>query len=350
MTWRWFQLLLNLEYFLKPKETDFKMEPFKASITPIELADCLGGITVQGVYKALKVNKIQVETANNRRKYIPPNGVRNLFEERGFVYPNQNISFQIVKGGVGKTSLSFSLAVRASHYGAQVLAIDLDQQGNLTRSFNVEARDVPVWINLIRDKVSVQEAVMKVSPNLDFIPSNLNNSRLDIELTQSASNLKDMIKDIIAPIRDKYDLVIIDCPPAINKINTAVTCASDIVIIPINPDPYAMDGLAFTLSELDKVKKDFKLFFDYKIVWNKYDARERLGAVYMHSLTKQGNLIEKIIPVVCRVDASMKNAVFDSRSVFEVSKRAPIREDIDQFTREMLGINLWRESRSQANN
>ena len=125
-----------------------------------------------------------------------------------------------------------------------------------------------------------------MSDNLHLIPSNLNNSRLDVELTQSASNLSDLIKDIIDPIRNNYDLVIIDCPPAINKINTAVTCASDMVLVPINPDPYAMDGLDFTLSELARIKKEFKLGFDYRVVWNKYDARERLGAVYMHSINK----------------------------------------------------------------
>ena len=332
---------------MKPKTIrNHCMEP---SITPIELADCLGGITVQGVYKALKSHDIKTESTQSRRKYIPAKGIRKLFEERGFQYPKLNISFQIVKGGVGKTSLSFSLAVRASHYGARVLAIDIDQQGNLTRSFNVEARDLPVWLNIFRDKVPIQNALVKISNNLDFVPSNLNNSRLDIELTQSSSNLKDMIRDTLAPIRNDYDLIVIDCPPAINKINTAVTCASDMVIIPINPEPYAMDGLFFTISELDRVRKDFKLAFDYRIVWNKYDARERLGAVYMHELTKQENLIDKIIPVVCRIDASMKNAIFDSKSVFELPKKAPIREDIDQFVKEVLGINLWRESRTQNN-
>jgi len=144
-----------------------------------------------------------------------------------------------------------------------------------------------------------------------------------------------------------YDLIIIDCPPAINKINTAVTCASDLVIIPINPDPYAMDGLDFTLSELNRIKKEFKLAFDYRVVWNKYDARERLGAVYMHELTKRGDIVNNILPVVCRVDVSMKNAVFDSKSVFELPKKAPIREDIDQFAKEILGINAWKEARSK---
>jgi chromosome partitioning protein len=226
-----------------------------------------------------------------------------------------------------------------------VLTIDLDQQGNLTRSFNVEARDKSVWLNLYRDKVPVEQSVIELSENLHLIPSNLNNSRLDTELTQAASNLGDLIKDIIAPIRDNYDLVIIYCPPAINKINTAVTCASDMVLVPINPDPYAMDGLDFTLSELTRIKKEFKLNFDYRVVWNKYDARERLGAVYMHELTKRTVMLNKILPVVCRVDVSMKNAIFDSKSVFDLPKKAHIREDIDQLAKEILGINSWKESK-----
>lgn len=324
------------------------MEHTYQTLTPIELVDVLGGITVQGVYKALKTHNIPTETTNNRRKLIPSQGIRKLFEERGFQYPKSIISFQIVKGGVGKTSLSFCLAVRASHYGARVLAIDLDQQGNLTRSFNIEAREKPVWLNLHRDKVPVESAIIKLSDSLHVIPSNLNNSKLDTELTQSTANLRDMIRDTLSPIRNNYDLIIIDCPPAINKINAAVTCASDIVIVPINPDPYAMDGLDYTISELNQIKKGFKLSFDYRIVWNKYDARERLGAVYMHELMKRDEIVNNILPVVCRVDASLKNAVFDAKSVFELPKKSPIREDIDQFAKEILGINAWKEAKNNS--
>ena len=157
-----------------------------------------------------------------------------------------------------------------------------------------------------------------------------------------------MVRDTIEPIRNNYDLIIIDCPPAINKINTAVTCASDLVIIPINPDPYAMDGLDYTIYELNRVKKEFKLDLDYRIIWNKYDSRERLGAVYMHELMKRTELHNKILPVVCRVDVSMRNAIFDSKSVFDLPKKAPIREDIDQFSKEILGINIWKESKKNS--
>lgn len=312
-------------------------------LTPMDLMDVLGGITVHGVYKALKANHIETLDTPSRRKKIPPLGIRKLLQERGFQYPQQNISFQIVKGGVGKTSLSYALGLRTSHYGAKVLLIDLDQQGNLTRSFKIEARDFPVWLNIFRDNVPAKDAIIKLNETLDLIPSNLNNSRLDLELTQATSNLKDLIRDALLPIRNNYDLVILDCPPAINKINLSATCASDTVIIPVNPDPYAMDGLDFTLAELQRIKQDFKLKFNYKIVWNRYDARERLGAVCMHDLAKDENKINNVLPVVIRVDTSLKNSIFDAVSLFDLPKKSAIREDIDQFAKEILGINNWVE-------
>lgn len=318
------------------------------SITPMELTDTLGGITIQGVYKALRSLQIPTESTSTRRKLIPPSGVRKLFEERGFTYPCQNLSFQIVKGGTGKTSLSYSLAVRAHQYGARVLCIDFDQQGNLTRSFNVEAREQPVWLNVFRDRLSASKAIITITDGLHLIPSNLNNSRLDVELTGTASNLKDMIRDKLAPVRDQYDLVIMDCPPAINKINTAATCASDKIIIPINPDPYAMDGLEFTITELEKIKADFKLHFDYRIVWNRHDARERLGMFYIHELAKRADRAEKVLPFVIRTDSSVKNAIFDSKSIFDTNKKSVVRGDVDQFAREILGINAWKESQIQG--
>jgi len=315
------------------------------NLSPQEMGNILG-ISIQGVYKILKKQKIDTLASTNRRKYIPPLGVRRLLEDRGFIYPKKNISFQIVKGGVGKTSLSFSLALRASHYGVKILVIDFDQQSNLTRSFGINARELPVWINLFRDNVKPSDAIVNVTENLDIIPSNLNNSRLDLELAQAPANLRELINDKIDPIRDKYDLVIMDCPPAINKINTAVSCSSNLIIIPLNPDPYAMEGLDFTLNELRKLKKEFKLKFDYKIIWNRYDARERLGPIYMHQLSKDENKIHHILPFVIRTDTALKNAIYDATSIFDNGKKMGIKEDIDHFTKELLGINAWHEAKS----
>lgn len=314
-----------------------------------ELAKILGDISVQAVYKALKTLKIDSETTHPRKKRISPMGVRKLLTERGFKYPNFNLSLQIVKGGVGKTSLSYAIGLRASQYGARVLLVDLDQQGNLTRSFCVDARDLPVWLNIIRDDIPVKDAIVQLSETLHLLPSNLNNSKLDVELTQSSPNLRDMIKDKLSAVRDHYDLVIFDCPPAINRINLAATCASDMVLIPLNPDPYAMDGMEFTLFELDRIRKEFKLQLVTKIVWNRYDSRERLGPTYMHALAKDPNKISKVLPIVIRADATLKNAIFEEQSLFSFSKRSDgIRGDFDMLACEILGINQWIESQKQV--
>jgi chromosome partitioning protein len=318
-----------------------------SKLTPNELTPLLN-VSLQGLHKTLKTNSIET-TREGRKIFISSSEVRRLLQLRGFVYPNANISFQIVKGGTGKTSLAFSLAVRASQYGARVLAIDFDQQANLTRSFNIDSIGLPVWLDVCLKNAKAEKTIIEISETLSLIPSNLNNSRLDVELTHKAANLKDHVNDHLKKIRDKYDLVIIDCPPAINKINTAVTCASDLVVLPVNPDPYAMDGLKYSLHEIQNIKNDYKLKnLDYRILWNKYDAREKLGAYYMHELARDEAIFKHLLPVVIRSDASLKNAAFNSQSIFDLSRKTVTREDIDQFAKEILGLNEFAQRKNKV--
>jgi len=313
-------------------------------LTPVELSKALGGITVNGVYKSLERANINLIKTKTGRKRIPHLELRKFLINKGYKYPKLNISFQIVKGGVGKTSISYALANRASHYGAKILVVDLDQQGNLTRSFDIEARKYPVLLDVIRDNVDIKKSIINISDTLDLLPSNLNNSRLDVELIQTTNNVSTLLRKLLIPIRDSYDLVIFDCPPAINKINFSASCASDLIIIPLNPDPYSIDGLELTLSELKKIKKEFGANFDYKILLNRYDGRERLGAYYMRDLIKDEEKLKHIMPVVIRVDTSLKNAIFEAKSIFELKQKSVVKEDIEQLTLEILGINKWRNN------
>ncbi len=327
----------------KLEQTEPMQKP-NCYLTTNEVTELLGNVTPQYIYKLLKSLNVESFLTSNKRRLIPSTGVRKILESKNFSFPKFNISFQIVKGGVGKTSLSFSFALRASHFGAKVLVIDMDQQANLTRSFNYPSRNRPVWIDILRKDYSVEDAIININDNLDLIPSNLNNSRLDTELTQMSINLKDMLNDSISSIRDNYDIVIFDCPPAINKINTAVTCASDMILIPINPDPYAMDGLSFTISELKKLRKEFKLDNEYRLLWNRYDAREKLGTIYLHEIAKDTELLEKLLPIVIGADSSLKNSIFNEKSVFDLPRNTSIKADITSLTMELLGISKWKNS------
>ena len=130
------------------------MENSMLGLTPNELADALG-MTVQGVYRILSARDIK-STLPGKRKLIQADDIRNILTERGFKYPKMNISCQVVKGGAGKTTIAFNFASRATYYGVRVLAIDFDQQGNLTRSFDIDSQNRPVWINIFRNEKTIQ--------------------------------------------------------------------------------------------------------------------------------------------------------------------------------------------------
>ena len=311
-----------------------------------EMCSLLGGISHQAIYKIIEKNSLESIMLSSRRKVLPPESVRQILISKDFKYPKRKIlSFDMIKGGVGKTTLSSTFALRASFYGCRTLLIDFDLQGNLTRSFiSNGSKENKIWINILKDGTPIQDTVIKISENLHIIPSNLNNSRLDIEMQQASINIKDHVKDIIQPIIDNYDLIVIDCPPAINKVSAAAICASSNVVIPLNPDPFAMDGLQMTLNEINRIKMNFKMNSpDYLVIWNKYDARKRLGAIYMHDLGKDIP-VKNIIPVVIRTDASYENAVADASSIFGLPRSSNAKEDIDQMTRELLGISKWQET------
>lgn len=320
------------------------MEKITLGLTANELSDSIG-ITVQGVYRILAARDIKSH-APTKKRIISATNIRSILTDRGFKYPKLNISTQVVKGGAGKTTIAFNLASRAAYYGVRILAIDFDQQGNLTRSFNVDSQNRPVWVNIFRKEKNITEAIVPVNEYLDLIPSNLNNSRLDTEMIQNANtNLKDMLNDILSPVRDKYDLVIMDCPPSINRVNAAVTCASDLVIIPINPDQYSIDGLTYTISELNELKHSFKMTKpDYKILWNRYDAREKLANIYMHLVAKDDIYMSKLLPMVIRSDTTLKNVILEGTNIFESKRKTVAKEDMDQLTRELIGLNEWADS------
>lgn len=268
---------------------------------------------------------------------VPGTLVRKILSKNGFRIPKQVVSFQMLKGGVAKTTSALNFGWRASHYGARVLFIDLDQQANLTFALGVDAENSPVWVDIIEKKTNIEQARVSLTPMIDLIPSSLNNSVLDRVLLNSNRNWAQAVSAPLKSIEKEYDLIIIDTAPNLSATNTAVTCASDLVVLPINPDKFSMIGLKKHLQDLKDLREEFSLDFDEKVLFTRFDGRETASQTF---LAECMDLFEDLLlKHYVRTSSEIKNSIGGPRSVFTTKNNA--KEDYDGVTRELLGF--WKE-------
>jgi chromosome partitioning protein len=281
--------------------------------------------------------KAQAEQALGKKiksPWLVPEDVRTTLLAAGYKYPQKVISVQMLKGGVAKTTSVLNMGLRAAMYGARVLFIDLDQQANLSFALGVEDESLPVWVDIVEKKKSIEECVRFIEPHVDLIPSSLNNSVMDRVLMNSNRNWAQAVKVPLEKIRHRYDLILIDTAPALSATNTAVTIASDEVILPVNPDKFAMLGLEKNLLELADIKVDFDLQFDRKILFTKFDGRENTS----HELLQKciDSFADELMTGYIRTSSEVKNSVRSGKSLF--AGKSPVKADYDLVTREVLGF------------
>ncbi|MCX7977633.1 MAG: ParA family protein [Bdellovibrionaceae bacterium] len=265
---------------------------------------------------------------------VPPHVVRAILEDRGYKYPRKVVSVQMLKGGVAKTTTVLNLGIRAAMYGAKVLFVDLDQQANLSFALGVDGEDKIIWLDIVEKKAKIAEAIVPVSENIDLVPSSLNNSVLDRVLLSSNRNWAQAVRGPLDWVRGKYDLILIDTAPAISAVNTAVTVASDEVIFPVNPDRFSMLGLKKSLDELNEVRKDFDLIVRERILFTRFDKREKASHGFLEYCldTYPDALMKSYI----RTSSDFKNSVERGRTVF--ANKGPAKEDYDLATQELMGF------------
>lgn len=281
--------------------------------------------------------KAKAEAALNKKiksPWLAPEDVRTTLLASGYKYPQKVISVQMLKGGVAKTTSVLNMGLRAAMYGARVLFIDLDQQANLSFALGVEDESLPVWVDIVEKKKSIEECVRFIEPHVDLIPSSLNNSVMDRVLMNSNRNWAQAVKVPLEKIRHRYDLILIDTAPALSATNTAVTIASDEVILPVNPDKFAMLGLEKNLLELADIKVDFDLQFNRKILFTKFDGRENTS----HELLQKciDSFADELMTGYIRTSSEVKNSVRSGKSLF--AGKSPVKADYDLVTREVLGF------------
>ena len=160
------------------------------------------------------------------------------------------------KGGVGKTTSAVNLAATIGHHGYKVLLVDMDPQGNATSGLGINKREIvkSTYDMTVGNTKAVE--ILKKTPfeNLDLLPSNMNLAGAELELVDMEDR-QVRIKNALAPLKGEYDFIIIDCPPSLGLLTVNVLCASDSVIVPIQCEYYALEGLSQLMNTIRQVKR-----------------------------------------------------------------------------------------------
>ena len=292
------------------------------------------GVTSQAVHKNLKAKNLESFKSQNR-VFFGHETSKKLFDIN---FKRKVVSFQVVKGGTGKTSLTHSFAIRANLYGCRVLCIDLDQQGNLTQAFSIDANDVPVMIDILKGHVEAKDSIVTISPGLDLLPSRIENATLDNLIMLEKYSLDKVYGDIIKKFLPNYDLIVIDCPPALGQSVAAATLASDVIISPLTPEQFSISGMKVTYEEITSLNRKFGKNIAVKVVVNKFDSRTALSNEVLRSILNHDVFKGLLCKTIIRSSQDFPNAIYGGTNIFNNLKVTPAKEDIDLLTREILEL------------
>lgn len=238
------------------------------------------------------------------------------------------------KGGVGKTTTAINLSSCVAEMGKKVLLVDIDPQGNATSGVGIDKNSLDKTIyDLFIDECTYKECLVEDAlENLSVLPSNVNLSGAEIDLI-GVEHREYILKNCIEEIRDDYDFIIIDCPPSLNILTVNAMTTADTVLVPIQCEYYALEGLSQLIHTIGLVKNRLNPSLEIEgVVFTMYDARTNLSLEVVENVKNnlKQNVYKTIIPRNIRLAEAPSHGVpinlYDKKSVGAESYRMLARE------------------------
>lgn len=235
------------------------------------------------------------------------------------------------KGGVGKTTSTINIGAAMVELGKKVLLVDLDPQANLTLSLGIPRQRVTIY-EAIRGESEVEPYTVK--PGLDVISSTLDLSSAEMELINEAGR-EYILREIFDPLRADYDYIIIDCPPSLGLLTLNALTASDQVIIPLQTEFLALQGLAKIKQVIQKVKLRLNKKLEISgVIATMYDKRKVLNRDVVETIKKYfGRLL---FDTYIRDNVALAEAPAHRKDIFAYSKRSSGAKDYLALAQEMI--------------
>lgn len=242
------------------------------------------------------------------------------------------------KGGVGKTTTAINLSACLAESGQKVLTVDFDPQGNATSGLGIEKGEIDKTVyDLLVGECDIEECLISnMQENLDLLPSNVDLSGAEIELLE-IENKESLLKTYLSKIQNNYDFIIIDCPPSLNLLTINALTAANTVLVPIQCEYYALEGLNQVLKTVNLVKKKLNPSLEMEgVVFTMYDARTNLSLEVVESVKNNlnQNIYKTIIPRNVRLAEAPSHGMpinlYDSRSAGAESYRLLAAEVISR--------------------
>jgi chromosome partitioning protein len=233
------------------------------------------------------------------------------------------ISIANQKGGVGKTTTTINLATALAAVGRKVLIIDFDPQANASTGLGLskQKRLLNAYGLLVGDYTVGQVLVKTLIPGLSIIPSAIDLLGAEIELV-SMKNREQVLKNIIAPYHAMFDYILIDCPPSMGLLTLNAMVASKSVIIPLQCEYYALEGLSYLLGSIQKIRKNLNPDLSlYGVVLTMYDKRSSLCQMVANDVVRflGDRVFKSVIPRNTKVSEAPSHGkpvlIYDVKSV-----------------------------------